>query len=189
MDRIWQWAWDRYGARFTWAGGVIAFLVSLPIYLTFVSFPIVAFEKSGRYLAAAAATSVAALVLAGIMVLPDRRWARPAEQWAAGREVDRTTALEGTYIFSRRASSRTVWAAAVWAAGLSVVVGAIAGASWLRSTFVRTRSTNYASRVFGDPCGGEAHGLRDALGQTCSNGFLEFATHQRDFDLDPQGGA
>ncbi|WP_297774972.1 adenylate/guanylate cyclase domain-containing protein [Mycobacterium sp.] len=132
MDRIWQWAWDRYGARYTWAGGVIAFFVSLPIYLTFVSFPIVVFEKSGRYLAVTVTTAVAALVLACIMVLPDRRWARLAEQWAAGREVDRAAALEGTYIFSRRATSRTVWAAAVWAAALSVIVGAIAGASWLR---------------------------------------------------------
>lgn len=80
MDRIWQWAWDRYGARYTWAGGVIAFVISVPIYLTLVSYPIVVFEKSDRYVAAAAA----------------------------------------------------VWDAAVWAAALSVVVGVIAGASWLR---------------------------------------------------------
>jgi adenylate cyclase len=42
------------------------------------------------------------------------------------------TALEGTYVFVRRATSRTVWAAGVWAAALSVGVGAIAGAGWLR---------------------------------------------------------
>ncbi|ARR79486.1 Adenylate cyclase [Mycobacterium intracellulare subsp. yongonense] len=132
MDRIWQWAWDRYGARYTWAGGVIAFVISVPIYLTLVSYPIVVFERSDRYVAATAATVVAALVLACIMVLPDHRWARLAEQWAAGREVDRAAALEGTYIFSRRATSRTMWAAAVWAAALSVVVGLISGASWLR---------------------------------------------------------
>ena len=123
MDRIWQWAWDRYGARYTWAGGVIAFFISLPIYLTFVSLPIVAFEKSGRYLAATAITVVAVLVLACLMVLPDRRWARPAERWAAGHEVDRTAALEGTYVFGRRSTSRTVWIAGVLAAALAVVVG------------------------------------------------------------------
>ncbi|ASL16771.1 hypothetical protein MYCOZU2_04404 [Mycobacterium intracellulare subsp. chimaera] len=59
---------------------MIAFVISVPIYLTLVSYPIVVFEKSDRYVAAAAA----------------------------------------------------VWDAAVWAAALSVVVGVIAGASWLR---------------------------------------------------------
>jgi class 3 adenylate cyclase len=132
MDRIWQWAWDRHGARYIWTGGVIAFLISLPIYLTFVSFPIIALEKSDRYVAATAATGVAVLALAGIMVLPDRRWARLAEQWAAGHEVDRATALEGTYIFVRRATSRTLWIASVLAAALAVAVGAIAGAGWTR---------------------------------------------------------
>ncbi|OBJ35311.1 cyclase [Mycobacterium colombiense] len=132
MDRIWQWAWDRYGARYTLAGGVISFFISLPIYLTFVSFPIVAFEKSGRYVAATAVTVVAMLALAGLMVLPDRRWARPAERWAAGHDVDRMTALEGTYVFSRKTTSRTLWGAGVLAAALSIAVGAIAGAEWLR---------------------------------------------------------
>lgn len=47
MDRIWQWAWDRYGARrYVWALALAAFVVSLPIYLVFVSLPIVVFEKS-----------------------------------------------------------------------------------------------------------------------------------------------
>ncbi|BCZ20331.1 adenylate/guanylate cyclase domain-containing protein [Mycobacterium senriense] len=132
MDRIWQWTWDRYGARYTWAGGVISFFISLPIYLTFVSFPIVALEKSGRYIAAAAITVVAELLLACLMVLPDRRWARPAERWAASHEVDRLTALEGTYVFSRRTTSRTVWVAGFLAAALAVIVGAIAGAGWIR---------------------------------------------------------
>ncbi|MCV7379337.1 adenylate/guanylate cyclase domain-containing protein [Mycobacterium alsense] len=132
MDRIWQWAWDRFGARYTWAGGVVAFLISLPIYLTFVSFPIIAFENSDRYVDAAAVTVGAVVVLACVMVLPDRRWARLAERWAAGEEVDRAAALEGTYIFVRRATSRTMWAAGVWAAALAVAVGAIAGAGWTR---------------------------------------------------------
>ena len=29
MDRIWQWAWDRYGARYLWAIWVVAFASSL----------------------------------------------------------------------------------------------------------------------------------------------------------------
>jgi class 3 adenylate cyclase len=132
MDRIWQWTWDRYGARYGWATYAIGVLVSLWVYLLVLSIPIVAFEKSGRYLEAAAVTVAAVLVLGGIMVLPERRWARPVEQWAAGHDVDRAAALEGTYIWTRRSSSRMIWATGVWAASLSVVVGLIAGATWSR---------------------------------------------------------
>ncbi|OBJ87599.1 adenylate/guanylate cyclase domain-containing protein [Mycobacterium asiaticum] len=132
MDRIWQWAWDRYGTRFAWALCVIGFLVSLWVYLPLLSFPIVAFEKSGRYVEAAAVTVVAVLVIVCIMFLPDRRLIQLVAQWAAGHEVDRATALEGTYIWTRRATSRAVRAYGIWAAVLSVVVGAITGATWSR---------------------------------------------------------
>ena len=132
MDRIWQWAWDRYGARYTWALCVIAFLVSLWVYLFLLSFPIVAFEKSDHYVEAAAVTVVAVPVLVCIMVLPGRRFIRPVEKWAAGHEVDRATALKGTYSYVRRAVPQTVWGTGVWAAVLSIVVGAIAGATWSR---------------------------------------------------------
>ena len=71
--------------------------MALPIYLLALSLPIVAFEKSGHYVEAAAVTVVAVLVLDCVMFLPGRRWMRLAEQWAAGHEVDRATALKGTY--------------------------------------------------------------------------------------------
>ena len=132
MDRIWQWTWDRYGARYTWALCVIGFLFTLWVYLPVLSFPIVAFEKSGRYIEAAAVTVVAGLVIVCILFLPDRRLIRIVAQWAAGHEVDRATALEDTYIWTRRTTSRAVWAYGVWAAVLSVVVGAISGATWSR---------------------------------------------------------
>ena len=129
MDRIWQWAWDRYGARrYLWVLGVMALLVSLPVYLVFLSVPIIAFEKSGRVVDATVVTLVAVLVLVCFMILPDRRWIRLVEQWAAGHNADRATALKATYSYARRATSRTVWGTGVWAALLSVVVGAIAGA-------------------------------------------------------------
>lgn len=130
MDRIWQWAWDRCGAKYYWwALAVAAFLVTLPIYLIFLSLPITAFEKSGRYLEATAITVVAVLVPVGIMALPGRRHARLWEQWAAGHDVDRATALDATYSYSRGTVPRTVWATGVWAAALSVVLGAVAGAT------------------------------------------------------------
>ncbi len=62
MDRIWQWAWDRYAARYSWAICAIAFPILLTIYLV-LSFVVVAFEESDRYVEAAAVTVVAVLVL------------------------------------------------------------------------------------------------------------------------------
>ena len=100
MDRIWQWAWDRYGARYSWAICAIWFALSLPIYL-FVSFVVVAFEESDRYVEAAAVTVVAMLVLAYVMVLPGLGRLRLVEQWAAGHEVDRARALDATYTYAR----------------------------------------------------------------------------------------
>jgi class 3 adenylate cyclase len=105
--------------------------LSLPIYL-FWSLLIVAVEKSGHYVQAGAVTVVAALVLHCFGALADHRRFRPAEQWAAGHEVDRATALEATYTFTRRAVPRALWSSAVWYAVISVIVGAIAGASGSR---------------------------------------------------------
>lgn len=67
-----------------------------------------AFEKSGRYIEVGAVTIGAVVVLACIFMLPGRRWVRPAEQWAAGRRVDRAAALQGTYVYARRATVRAV---------------------------------------------------------------------------------
>ncbi|ORW43144.1 cyclase [Mycobacterium paraense] len=133
MDRIWQWIWDCCGARYYWwALCVAAYIVSFPIYFALLSMPIVAFEQSGRYLDATVITVVAVLGLVCIMSLPYRRWARLWERGAAGHDIDRATALEATYRYTRMSSSQMVWATGVWAAVLSVVVGAIAGATWTR---------------------------------------------------------
>jgi adenylate cyclase len=131
MDRIWQWAWDRYGARYSWAIFAIGFPFLLQIYLV-GSFLVVAFEKSGRYVAAAAVTAVAVLVLQYGLVRPGLSRIRPVEQWAAGHEVDRAKALEATYTWARRMVARTVVGNGVWVALLWVVVAAIAGATGSR---------------------------------------------------------
>jgi adenylate cyclase len=131
MDRIWQWAWDRYGARYSWAIFVIAFILVLPAYL-FVSFVIVAFEHSDRYVETAAVTVVVVLAQSYLFLPPGRRRFWLAEQWAAGHEVDRATALEHTYIYARAAVARGVVGTAISIALLFVLVGAIAGASGSR---------------------------------------------------------
>ena len=70
---IWQWAWDRHGERYSWAIYAIMFPLVLQIYLV-PSFVVVAYEKSGSYVEAAAVTVVAVLVLVYLLVLPGLGW-------------------------------------------------------------------------------------------------------------------
>ncbi len=131
MDRFVQWAWDRYGTRYSWVMCAFAFVVAYPIYLT-LSLAIVAVEHSSRYWAAAGAAGIAVLVIAYTFVLPSHGAWRYAEQLAAGGELDRTRALEATYAFSRGAIARSLAVTASCGAVLSVSVGVNAGASGLR---------------------------------------------------------
>ncbi|KUI23304.1 cyclase [Mycobacterium sp. GA-1285] len=130
MDHIWQWTWDRYGPRYSWATSVLTFASSLPPYL-FWSFVVVAFEKSSHYVEVTVVACVAVLVLALVMVLPGSRF-RLAQRWAAGDEVDREAALKDTYAWTRATGVRALWFFPVWAALLLIVVAVIAGASGWR---------------------------------------------------------
>jgi class 3 adenylate cyclase len=131
MDRIWQWAWDRYGPRYSWAVYAINLPQTLVVYLAW-SLLIVAFENSDHYVEAAAVTIVAVPVLLYVIGLPGLGRSHLVEQWAAGHEVDRARALEATYAWTRGAFARTVASHAVWVGLLSVVVGAIAEATGSR---------------------------------------------------------
>jgi adenylate cyclase len=128
MDRIWQWAWNRYGARYRWVVCAVTFPVVLAFYLL-LSFVVIAFEGSHHYVGASVVTVVAALVLACVDVLPGSGSARLFEQWAAGLDIDRAMALDATYTWARGVAARVVAANAVGAALLAVVVGVIAGAT------------------------------------------------------------
>ena len=127
MDRIWQWAWDRYGARYSWALAAIWFPIPVCIYLI-PAFGVVALEESGHYIEAAAVTVVAVLVCGYVTALPGRRVFRLIERWAAGHEVDRARALEATYTWARGMVARVMVGNAVMGALVLVLVGAIAGA-------------------------------------------------------------
>ena len=131
MDRIWQWAWDRYGPRYSWAIFAISYLAILPVWLG-SALIVVAFEESDRYVEAAAVTVVAFLVTVYVSVLPRAGQSRLVEQWAAGHEVDRARALEASYTWARGAFVRTVGATTVGVAVIFAVVGAIAGATGSR---------------------------------------------------------
>lgn len=131
MDRIWQWAWDRHGRRYSWAVCAVVAAVGLPIYV-FWSFLIVAVEQSSDYLEAAAVTVVAVPVLSYVVVRPGSGAGRLIERWAAGHEVDRVSALDAAYAWTRGTVARGVALSAVWVGLLSVIVGAIAGATGWR---------------------------------------------------------
>lgn len=131
MDRIWQWVWDRHGARYSWACWVVTFPVALPIYLGW-SLAIVSFEGSDHYVEATALTVVAVLPYLYVLILPGSSGVRLVERWAAGEDVDRASALQATYRYGRTVMARSVVLTVVWAATLFVGVGTIAGASGAR---------------------------------------------------------
>ena len=106
----------------------VGFSLQLTLWLI-SSFVVVAFEKSDRYVEAAAVTVVAVAAEVYVLIFPGLGQIRLVERWAAGQEVDQERALAATYSYGRRAVSRFVAVTAVWPAALLVVVGAIAGAT------------------------------------------------------------
>ena len=131
MDRIWQWAWNRYGARYSWAIWIGLFASLLPAYLVW-SLVVVAYEKSSHFAEAAIVTAVAVMVLAFLVILPGSRRLRPAERWATGGEVDNARGLQDTYSWAHATGVRGLGLMPVADLLVLVVVGVIAGASGLR---------------------------------------------------------
>jgi adenylate cyclase len=131
MDRIWQWAWDRYGARYSWAVFALCFPLALPVHLFWLLL-IVAVEGSSDFVKAAAVGIVTVPVMFFVVALPGLGRSRLVEQWAAGGEVDRARALDNTYSWTRESVVRTVVSHAVWAGTSSAVVSAIAGSTGWR---------------------------------------------------------
>jgi adenylate cyclase len=128
---MWQWAWDRYGERYSWACWALTLSLALPVHLAW-SLGIVAFEGSDHYLEAAAVTVVAVSAYLYVVALPGGRVPRLIEQWAAGDDVDRGTALRATYSYGRSLMARGVVLTVVWVAAQFAGIGMIAGASGSR---------------------------------------------------------
>jgi adenylate cyclase len=78
MDRIFQWVWDRHGARYSWVLYAISVPFSLPGYLL-PAFLIVAVENSDDYVDAGAVSVVALIVLAYVIQRPGSGPARVVE--------------------------------------------------------------------------------------------------------------
>ncbi|MGV0660807.1 adenylate/guanylate cyclase domain-containing protein [Mycolicibacterium pulveris] len=128
MDRVWQWVWDRFAARYSWASYATVVVLSLPVYLLW-AFLIVAVEDSAAFVESAAVTAVAVPVLGYVNTLPGMGPSRVVERWAAGAEVDRANALVATYSWARTAGPRMVVGNSVGVGLLSVTVAAVAGAT------------------------------------------------------------
>ena len=127
MDRFWQWAWDRYGPRYLWVLTMSAFASALPVYLIW-AWIVLAVEKSGRYGAASVVAVIITLGMSLVNSLPGSRHFRRAERWAAGHEVDRATALEDTYAWTRANDVRAMAVVPTSVVALFTVVAAVAGA-------------------------------------------------------------
>ena len=131
MDRIFQWLWDRYGPRYSWAICLFGYGTGLAAYIGY-SLIIVAFEGSDRYVEATVVLAVAMLVRVYLQVLPGSKNVRVVENWAAGRETDSMKALRTTYTYARRTGPRMLATDVVWAALFGVVIGTMAGATGWR---------------------------------------------------------
>ena len=130
MDRIWQWAWDRYGARYPWVIWAFGFTSMLVTYALW-SLIITCYERSSRYLEAVVVIAIA-VVLQSFVVLPGRRRFRLMRSVSAGDEVDRFQALNETYVWGRAAATRQLLFVPTWAATFFAIVSALAGAHGIR---------------------------------------------------------
>jgi class 3 adenylate cyclase len=131
MDRIWQWAWDRQGPRYSWVIFAIVFAGILTTYILWALI-VLAFENSNRYAEAIVVTAVIVMVNAYAVILPGNRLLRPAQRWAAGEDVNRRSALADTYVYTRAAGIRSLWVQPIGLALITVAVGGLAGAGELR---------------------------------------------------------
>ena len=133
MDRIWQWAWDRYGARYSWAIYAIDVprgAADLPASRRFSSSPS---RGPSHYVEAATVTVVAVPVMVYVVVLPGvgREPRRGAVGSRRARSIGRRRWRPPTPGRGGRLSGR--WRAPPSGSPLLlVVVGAIAGATGSR---------------------------------------------------------
>jgi adenylate cyclase len=131
MDRFWQWAWDRYGARYSWVICVSAFVSALPVYVLW-AWIVLTIEKSGRYAEASVAAVVVVLVMALLTTLPGSRQFGSVERWASGLDVDPAKALADTYSWARLGDVRGMVVMPASLVVLLTVVGGLGGAGGSR---------------------------------------------------------
>ena len=127
MDRVWQWAWDRHGTNYSWVVFAVSALVIMPMWVV-TALIIVQFEKSDRFLDAAAVAAALEVASMYLLTQPGSATWRAIERWAAGDDVDQLEALASTYSFGRNTLVRGVLVFALAGAMMCVVAGALSGA-------------------------------------------------------------
>lgn len=130
MDRIWQWVWDRHGAKYPWVIWAFGFTSMFVTYALW-SLVITCYERSSHYLEAVVVTGVG-VVLQSLVVLPVRRRFRLMRPVSASDQVDRFQALNETYVWGRTARIRQLWFVPIWAATFFAIVSVLAGAHGMR---------------------------------------------------------
>src|SRR6185312_8288590 len=100
MDRIWQWAWDRYGARYSWVICAVSLPLLLQIYLV-LAFIVVGYQKSTHYVEATVVTACRSWFMWCLFPA----WARSA--WSSGgppvnRSIGRGHWKRRTHMLGRR---------------------------------------------------------------------------------------
>jgi adenylate cyclase len=128
MDRLWQWAWDRHGARYSWAVFALAYVVTVPMWVL-SAVVIVEFERSDGFVAAVAVAAAISLVAVYLVARPGSADWRLMERWAVGDSIDRREALESTYAFARSSIVRATVIFAFMAGTMGLLVGVMAEAT------------------------------------------------------------
>lgn len=131
MNRVWQWAWDRHGTRYSWAVFVLSYLVSLPVWAV-VPLLMVEYEDSDRFLPAAGIAVVTLLAVMFVVARPGSNTWRLVERWAAGERIDRLEVLQSTYTFARGVPARVMVSGFLAGGAMGVAMGVIAGGSGSR---------------------------------------------------------
>jgi class 3 adenylate cyclase len=127
MDRVWQWAWDRFGPRYSWAAFALAYVITVPMWLA-TAVVVAEFESSDRYVQASATAAAILVVVMYLIMLPGHAQWHLIEQTAAGALVDPFEALKSTYQLVRSTTVRAASAAAIGGGVACALVGLIAGA-------------------------------------------------------------
>ena len=99
MNRVWQWAWDRYGSRYSWAVLVLSYLLTVPMWV-FTAIVIVMYEESDQFVGPPRWPPRSRWLL----VIPRSarfRCLAPHRAMGGGRPDDRQQTLESTYAFAR----------------------------------------------------------------------------------------
>lgn len=126
MERVWQWAWGRFGAKYSWAVYAVTCVVVLPIWVTVAAVLDALAGASGH------APSIGVAVLFGMLALaileqPGSAVWRPIEGWAAGERDDARGTLESTYAWGRIGLARGVVVYSACGATACALVGVLTG--------------------------------------------------------------